>query len=54
LVFGGLGSNACLGSEFHFGPGLAQSGHALVTALEFFGNGQTFLQRGGVGLLGFG
>ena len=33
LIFGGFGSDACLSSEFHFGPGLAQRCHALVSAL---------------------
>jgi hypothetical protein len=38
LVFGGFGSDARLGSEFHFGTGLAQRGHALVATLKFLGN----------------
>ena len=54
FVHAGFGSDARLGSEFHFGTGLAQRGHALVATLKFLGNGETFLQWGGVGLLGFG
>ena len=45
---------ARLSTGFNLHPRLLQSGFALLSAGDFFGNAQPVLQRSAVGLLGFG